>query len=80
MPKTAIFLPQKADFQNNRGFLFRFELIEKKQKTKQTDIFLNYTVPRTIALGAPRIFEVKMGRGDLGVKTKKFVSLCEPKY
>jgi len=55
------------------------ELI-KKNKKKQTDIFLNYTVPRAIALGAPRIFGVKMGRGDLGVKTKSFVSLSEPTY
>ena len=37
-------------------------------------------MPRAIALGAPRIFEVKMGRGDLRVKTKSFVSLSEPTY
>ena len=37
-------------------------------------------MPRAIALGAPRIFGVKMGRGDLGVKTKSFVSLSEPTY
>ena len=36
MPKTAVLLPQKADFLDNRGFLFRFELI-KKNKNKKTD-------------------------------------------
>ena len=29
-------------------------------------------MPRAITLGAPRIFGVKMGRGDLGSKNKKF--------
>ena len=40
MPKTAVFLPQKADYQDNRGFLFRFELIKKKQKKNRQTFFL----------------------------------------
>ena len=57
MPKTAFFLPQKTDFKDNRGFLFRFELIKKtKQNKNRQTFFFNYTAPRVIALGAPYIF------------------------
>ena len=56
MPKTAVFLPQKADFQDDGNFLFRFELIKTKNKKNRQTFFFNYTVPRAIALGAPRSF------------------------
>ena len=38
--KNGLFLPQKDDFLDNRGFLFRFELIKKKQKKNSQTFFL----------------------------------------
>ena len=38
--KRPFFLSQRADFYDNRGFLFRFELIKKKLKKTDRHFFL----------------------------------------